>query len=66
MVIAYSFVTPFQRLLTNYEIAELEQSYEADVTYQLKLPIEQIEPFTEAVTELTNGDALVEVMQLDQ
>lgn len=61
VVLDYSAVTPFQRLLPHHEVELLGQEYEADVTFYLRLPQEQLEPFTAAVVELTSGQALLEV-----
>ncbi len=56
----YGTVTPLQRLLPQYEVELLQDEYGTDVTYQVTLPVEQLVPFTQAVTELTNGQALIE------
>lgn len=65
VIIDYSSVTPFQRLTPDFEVEVLEEEYGVDVSYTLKLPVEHLEPFTAAVIELTNGQALVEVTQRD-
>jgi len=61
MVVDYSVITSLQRLLQEFEILALEAEYELDVTYSLRIPEEQAEPFVAAVTDLTNGQALIEV-----
>lgn len=61
VLLDYAAVTPFQRLLGNYEAELLEQSFAAEVTFRLLLPDEQVERFRAEVTELTNGGAVVEV-----
>ncbi len=61
ILIDYAAVTPFQRLLTGFEAELLEQEFGVDAAFRLLLPDEQVAPFTAAVTELTNGAALVEV-----
>lgn len=65
VVVEYSAVTPLQRLLPHYEAEILSQEFEADATFHLRLPLEQVQPFTTAVIELTNGLALVEVTRQD-
>ena len=65
VVLDYSAVTPLQRLLPRYETEILGQQFEADVTFQLRLPQEQLDTFTAAVIELTNGQVLVEVTAQD-
>jgi len=59
VVIPYAFVTPVQRLLPDYEAEVLAEDYAADVTYHLRLPVEQVAAFTEAVIGLTHGAALI-------
>lgn len=61
VVIDYTAVTPFQRLLPTYEAAILSHEFATDVTYQIKLPSSQSMAFQQAVIELTNGQALLEV-----
>jgi uncharacterized YigZ family protein len=61
LVVDYATVTPLQRLWQSHEVEVLEEEFEVDVTYYLKLPIEQLNAFTTAVTNLTNGQALIEI-----
>lgn len=65
-VIDYAAVTPFQRMLDEYEAELLNEEFAADVTMQVKLPLEQKEHFIAALTEMTNGNALVEVEHEDE
>jgi len=58
----YASITPLQRLLPDFEAELVQEEYATDVAYQLCLPVEQLAPFTQAVTELTNGQALIEIM----
>lgn len=60
-VIDYTNVTPLKRLLPAYEVETLAEEYAADVSYHFQLPVEQVDAFTRALTELTNGQALIEV-----
>ena len=60
VVIAYPSVTPLQRLLPAYEAVVVQESYAADVTYRLRLPVEQADSFAGALIGLTNGEAIVE------
>ncbi|MBP6440608.1 MAG: YigZ family protein [Caldilineaceae bacterium] len=62
LVVEYGAVTPLQRLLSDYEVQVLDQQYAADVTYRLKLPQEHADSFTARVVELTNGQALVDLL----
>jgi uncharacterized YigZ family protein len=63
VVIDYSSITPFQRLLPAYEVEVLSQEFAADATFYLKLPEEKVSAFTSHVVELTNGLALVEIFE---
>jgi putative IMPACT (imprinted ancient) family translation regulator len=58
----YHAITPLKRLLPDFEAEVLAEEYAVDVTYRLKLPVEQVAPFTDAVTNLTNGQALVDLI----
>jgi uncharacterized YigZ family protein len=62
IVIDYAMVTPFQRLYPDYEVTIVEQDFAADVTYHLRLPQDQLDNFTNALTELTQGRAMIEVI----
>ena len=62
----YASVTPFQRLLPEYEAEVLAQEFGAAATYRLLLPEERLAGFREAVAELTNGRAQVEVIGASQ
>ena len=63
VVIDYASVTPFQRMLPDYEAEVESETYGADVEYRLKIPDPRVEPFRDALTDLTNGQALIEVVQ---
>jgi len=63
VVIPYTFVTPLQRMLSDYEARILNEEYGADASYRLRLPEEHVAPFTEALIGLTNGAALVESVE---
>jgi uncharacterized YigZ family protein len=63
VVLDYGAVTPFQRLLPDYEASVLSQEFAADATFSLKLPAERVEAFTAHIIELTNGLALVEASE---
>jgi uncharacterized YigZ family protein len=62
LVVEYGAVTPLQRLLPDYEVQVLDQHFAADVTFRLKLPQENADRFTARVIELTNGQALVDLL----
>lgn len=58
-VFGYSHVTLFQRMLPDYEAEVLSENFGVDAAYVLRLPRANLPAFEAALTELTNGDALV-------
>jgi uncharacterized YigZ family protein len=60
VVIDYSAVTLFQRLLPPYEAKVLRQDLAADATFYVEVPAEHADAFTAALVDLTHGLALVE------
>ncbi|MCX6046962.1 MAG: YigZ family protein [Chloroflexi bacterium] len=62
----YTNITSFKRLLPEYEVEILEEEYATDVTYQIKLPVEKVTLFTQAIIDLANGQALIEVISTDE
>jgi uncharacterized YigZ family protein len=66
VLIDYATVTPLQRLLPTYEAEVLEQEFATDVSYLLKVPLEHLALFTHALHELTNGQALIETLTVDE
>ena len=60
VVFEYPSVTPFKRLLPDYEVNILQEDYAADVTYHIELPEDLLDPFIGAVTSLTNGQSVIE------
>lgn len=63
VVIDYASVTPFQRMLADYETEVISEAYGPDAEYRLKMPQEHVTPFREALTGLTNGQVLVETVK---
>jgi len=62
----YANVTPIQRILPEFEAEVQSEEYATDVAYEILLPLEQLTPFTTAITELTNGQALIELIETDE
>jgi uncharacterized YigZ family protein len=62
IVTDYGAITLFKRLWPEYEAELLDEEYGADATFRLQLPSERVAGFTEAVTSLTNGLALIDVI----
>jgi uncharacterized YigZ family protein len=63
VVTEYNVITPLKRMLTDFEVELLSEEYTADATFRLQLPSEHLANFTEAVTSLTNGLALIDVIE---
>lgn len=63
VVIDYSAITVFQRMLPDYETEVLAEEYGVDATYHLRMPVEHVERFQADLANLTNGQALVAVKQ---
>ena len=59
VVIGYSSVTLFQRMLPEYEAEIVAQQFAADVSYELSMPDRHIEGFTVRLADLTNGQGQV-------
>jgi len=62
VVIDYPTVEMFKRQLPDFEAEITAEDFGADVTFEIKLPEEQALPFTNAITELTNGRAQIEII----
>ena len=52
----YHWITPVNRLLPQFEARAVEQSYAADVTWQIEVPEEQAAGLIAALTELSHGE----------
>lgn len=62
VMLDYSSITPFQRMLPEFEAKILDEQYAVDVTYRLALPVEHVAHFQAAVAELTAGEAVVDLL----
>jgi len=58
--IGYPTVTPFQRLLPEFEATVIEERYTDEVYYEVELPAESVEGLESALEELTGGTAYIE------
>ena len=63
IVTDYSAITLFKRMLHEYEAELLKEEYSADATFRVQLPTEHVEAFTESITSLTNGLALIDLLE---
>ena len=65
IMLDYSAVTPFQRMLPEYEAIVVEQEFGVDASFCVKLPLSQVDALRSAVIEMTHGQALVEITQTE-
>lgn len=65
IVTDYSAITMFKRMLPDYEVELLGEGYSADATFRVQLPTENVDAFSEAITSLTNGLALIDLLDHD-
>lgn len=59
VILDYTHITPFLRLLPLYKATLAEESFGADATYKVLLPEQHLVMFTNALTELTDGAVLI-------
>ena len=62
VILEYSTITPFKRLLPEYEVELVNEEYAVDAAFRLQLPTEHLPAFIEAITSLTNGQALIDIV----
>ena len=60
--IEYASVDGLRRMLPAHEAELVSEEYAATVGYQLLLPVTRLESFQKALLDLTNGQALLEVL----
>ncbi len=60
LVLEYSVVTPFKRILDDFEVSILQEDYAEKVSFQLVLPQEREEDFVQAVNDMSNGQCIIE------
>lgn len=65
IVTDYSAITLFKRLLPDFEAELLDEAYSADATFRVQLPSERVTNFSDAITSLTNGLALIDLIDQD-
>lgn len=61
VVVDYAAVTPLLRLAPTFEAVIIAQDFGLDATYRLRLPLSQVDAFRSALTNVTHGQALVEI-----
>jgi uncharacterized YigZ family protein len=52
----YSYITPLERLLPEFEAAIVSRDFAADVTWQIRAPEERVEGLAAALVELSRGE----------
>lgn len=60
VMVDYSTVTPLQNLLPDFEASIIREDFAVDVTFTIQMPEEQSSSFRDVVTNLTNGNAIIE------
>lgn len=65
VILDYAAITLFKRLLPEYEAELLGEEYSVDALFQLKLPLEHVDALSAVITDLTNGQAIIQVTQRD-
>ena len=63
VVIDYSAVARFQRMLPEFEAEIVAQNFAVDVSYELSMPVRHIGRFTVRLADLTNGQGRVLIDQ---
>ncbi|MDD3310552.1 YigZ family protein [Pseudodesulfovibrio sp.] len=58
-VLPYPAVTPFKRLLPDFEAAIISETYAESAAFTVELPEEHAEAFAERLAEITDGKAMV-------
>jgi len=57
--IPYPAVTLFKRMLPDFEAEVLEETFAADASFTLRMPVEHVEGFTLRLSELTDGKGAI-------
>lgn len=65
VVVEYAALTPIQRIVPDFEAEILAEEFAADITLRVKMPIEQMQNFSDAIIDMTNGSALIDVVSSD-
>lgn len=65
VVLDYSAITLFKRMLPDFEAVVAEEEFGADAWFVLRLPQERVSPLCAALEEMTGGTVLAEVRDMD-
>ncbi|WP_028585327.1 YigZ family protein [Desulfogranum mediterraneum] len=60
LIMAYAHISPFKRLLAEFEAEIIAEEFAADAGFTLRLPQEQLTKLEERLTDLTRGEILIE------
>ncbi|MDD2220025.1 MAG: YigZ family protein [Desulfoplanes sp.] len=63
VVLDYSNITLFKRMLSEFEVAIVAEDYGADACFHISLPQENRQAFEEALQEMTSGLSLVSTLE---
>ena len=61
VVASYGAVSALQQLFPAHEAEVESERFEADVTYQLRLPVTQVDPLRQGIMDATRGQAKIRV-----
>ena len=59
VVADYARIAPLQQLFPVFEAEVLDQAFEADVRFDLRLPVPNLAPFRTAIADATRGQAIL-------
>lgn len=57
--IGHRFVTPFFRMLPDYRASVVDQQFEAEASFRIRLPENKFESFARALEEMTSDTAVI-------
>ena len=60
IVLDYNRIVLFKRMLPEYEVTVMKEAFTADAAFTVMLPKEHRKAFCSALTEMTNGDVLID------
>ncbi len=64
VVMEYSYIVLFRRMLAAFEVEILEEHFTADAAFTLRLPQEHAEAFSLELTNMTDGMILIDTVQI--
>ncbi len=65
VVLEYSQIILFRRLLPTFEAEIMEEEFGVDAAFSLRLPEEHLTALTQSLLELTDGNVLIDVVEVE-